>query len=64
MCLGPLAVLVLASAGVIVVVGRMAFGIHPAVTVGALLLAFLLANVCARAAGETDIGPVGSGRIP
>ncbi len=55
----PVAVLVLASVGVIVVVGRMVFGIHPAVTVGALLMAMLLANICGRAAGETDIGPVG-----
>ena len=50
----------MASLGVIVVVGRLAFGIHPAVTVGALLMAMLLANICARAAGETDIGPVGT----
>jgi putative OPT family oligopeptide transporter len=52
-------VLVVLSVVVIEVVCRVAFGIHPAITFGALLLALLLANVSGRSAGETDLGPVG-----
>jgi uncharacterized oligopeptide transporter (OPT) family protein len=55
-----LALLLLASVVVIVVVGRRIFGIHPAVSLGGLVLALVLSNVCGRATGETDIGPVGA----
>jgi uncharacterized oligopeptide transporter (OPT) family protein len=34
-------------------------GLHPLVTLAALLASVVLAGVCARAAGETDIAPVG-----
>jgi uncharacterized oligopeptide transporter (OPT) family protein len=44
----------------VVWIGRAAFGLHPAITLIALLLSAVLAGVCARAAGETDIAPVGS----
>jgi uncharacterized oligopeptide transporter (OPT) family protein len=50
----------LASIAVIVIVGRSAFGVHPLVVLAALVLALVLANVCGRATGETDIGPVGA----
>ena len=43
----------------LVVLGRVTFGLHPLLTLAALLIAVALAGVCARAAGETDIAPVG-----
>jgi uncharacterized oligopeptide transporter (OPT) family protein len=52
--------LVGASVLLIAFVGRVAFDIHPAIAIGALLLALLLANVSGRSAGETDLGPVGA----
>jgi putative OPT family oligopeptide transporter len=52
--------LVLASVAALVVIGRSAFGLHPALTLLALSLSVVLAGVCARAAGETDIAPIGS----
>jgi uncharacterized oligopeptide transporter (OPT) family protein len=44
----------------LLVVGRSAFGVGPAVTAVAIVLALLLTNVSARATGETDVAPVGS----
>jgi uncharacterized oligopeptide transporter (OPT) family protein len=55
-----LALLLLASVVVIVVVGRRTFGIHPAVSLGGLVVALVLANICGRATGETDLAPVGA----
>ena len=43
---------------VTIFVGWIAFGLHPLLTVVALLLSILLSSVCARATGETDIAPV------
>jgi uncharacterized oligopeptide transporter (OPT) family protein len=53
---GPL---LLASVTVIFLLGWLVFGINPLVTVGALVLALVLANVAARATGETDFSPGG-----
>jgi len=51
----------LAIAGVLVVVlSCWHIGVRPGVALLALLVALLLANVSARATGETDIGPVGA----
>ena len=44
---------------VLVVLGRVTFGLHPLLTLVALLITVALCGVCARAAGETDIAPVG-----
>jgi putative OPT family oligopeptide transporter len=44
---------------VLVVLGRVTFGLHPLLTLVALLISVALAAVCARAAGETDLAPVG-----
>ena len=52
--------LVLASVLTLVVVGRIAFGVSPAVSLLAVLLSFALMNLSARATGETDVGPVGA----
>jgi OPT family oligopeptide transporter len=41
-------------------VGWRAFGLHPVNTLLAVAASVILAGVCARAAGETDIAPVGS----
>jgi uncharacterized oligopeptide transporter (OPT) family protein len=41
-------------------VGRVAFHVSPATTLIGLLLALVLANVCARSAGETDLAPTGA----
>jgi len=58
---GPrLGLLVLGSAGVMIGVGWAAFGLHPLVTAATLLLAVVLAGVAARAAGETDLAPIGA----
>jgi uncharacterized oligopeptide transporter (OPT) family protein len=43
-----------------VILGRVVFGVPPLIIVVGLLLALLLANVCARSAGETDIAPMGT----
>jgi len=40
--------------------GHVAFGFSIASTMAAVVLAIVLAGVCARAAGETDIAPVGN----
>jgi uncharacterized oligopeptide transporter (OPT) family protein len=50
----------LASVAVIIAVGGLAFGISPLVTVVALVMALVLANIAARATGETDFSPAGS----
>ncbi len=42
----------------IVVVGWIAFNLNPLFTFMALLLSIVLASVCARATGETDIAPI------
>jgi putative OPT family oligopeptide transporter len=52
--------LVFVSVTVMVLVGRTVFGIHPLLTVAALVLALVLAIVAGRATGETDIAPVGA----
>ena len=41
------------------VMGWLTFGMHPLVALSALILAVIMGGVCARAAGETDIAPVG-----
>jgi len=43
----------------IAVVGRLVFGLHPLGALGAVLAALVLAVVSSRAAGETDLAPVG-----
>jgi uncharacterized oligopeptide transporter (OPT) family protein len=53
------AILLAASAAALLVVGWAAFQMSPLVTGAALVLALVLANVCARATGETDVGPAG-----
>ncbi|HMI85064.1 MAG TPA: OPT family oligopeptide transporter [Polyangiaceae bacterium] len=49
-------------ASIIVAVGMAwgVFDIHPLLTLAALVFAFVMAGVCARAAGETDLAPTGS----
>jgi OPT family oligopeptide transporter len=49
-----------ACVAALLVLGRITFGLHPASTLAALALSVALAAVCARAAGETDIAPIGS----
>jgi uncharacterized oligopeptide transporter (OPT) family protein len=55
-----LIVLLLASVVTLMALGRIVFGISPAVSLIVVVLAFVLTNVSARATGETDMGPVGS----
>jgi OPT family oligopeptide transporter len=50
----------LASVLVTLVMGWAVFGINPLLLLAALGFAFVMAGVCARAAGETDLAPVGS----
>jgi uncharacterized oligopeptide transporter (OPT) family protein len=52
--------LFLVSVIVMVVLGRVVFGVPPLIVIVGLLLALVLANVCARSAGETDIAPMGT----
>lgn len=52
--------ILLASAAVVVAVSSMVFHVHPVATIAALLLSVVLASVCGRAAGETDMAPIGS----
>jgi uncharacterized oligopeptide transporter (OPT) family protein len=52
--------MLLVSVLLMLVVGRLAFHLSPVVTLVGLLIAFLLANVCARTAGETDLAPTGA----
>src|SRR5215472_10127707 len=42
----------------VALIGRQAFGLHPIFTLTALASSVLLAGICARATGETDIAPV------
>jgi uncharacterized oligopeptide transporter (OPT) family protein len=51
--------LLAASVVGLLVVGWFAFGMSPLVTLAALALALVLANVTARATGETDFSPAG-----
>src|SRR5256885_4799665 len=51
--------LVLVCLAGLVALGRVTFDLHPLLTLAALLISVVLAGVCARAAGETDIAPVG-----
>jgi uncharacterized oligopeptide transporter (OPT) family protein len=44
---------------VVLLVGWLAFAIHPLVMLGSLALALVLANIAARATGETDFSPGG-----
>jgi putative OPT family oligopeptide transporter len=43
----------------LLVVARVAFHLSPLLTILGILLALVLANVCARSAGETDMAPTG-----
>jgi uncharacterized oligopeptide transporter (OPT) family protein len=45
---------------VMIVLGRTVFGVPPLLVLAGLVLALMLANVCARSAGETDIAPMGT----
>jgi uncharacterized oligopeptide transporter (OPT) family protein len=54
-----LLLLFLASVVTLAVVGRTRFGLGVAPLAIAIVLALLLTNVCARATGETDVGPAG-----
>ena len=51
------------AASVVVTIGMAwgVFGVNPLVTLAALAFAFIMAGVCARAAGETDLAPTGTG---
>ena len=53
---------VVTAASVILAMGLAwgTFGIHPLLVLASLAFAFVMAGVCARAAGETDQAPVGS----
>jgi uncharacterized oligopeptide transporter (OPT) family protein len=51
--------LLLVSVLLLLVVARVAFHLPFLLTAAGLLVAMVLANVCARTAGETDIAPVG-----
>ncbi|HEX9297001.1 MAG TPA: OPT family oligopeptide transporter [Polyangiaceae bacterium] len=57
----PWAFVAVASVFLTLLIGWGVFGVHPLVALLALALAFVLAGVCARAAGETDIAPAGAG---
>lgn len=48
------------AAAVLVVVGRSALGVPVPLTIASLVLAVVLSVVVARAAGETDVAPVGT----
>jgi putative OPT family oligopeptide transporter len=54
-----LLLLFLASVVTLAMIGRAQFGLGVAPLAIAIVLALLLANVCARATGETDVGPAG-----
>ena len=51
--------LFLVSIVTLVLAGRIVFGISPAVSLIAVVLALVLTNVSARATGETDVAPIG-----
>ena len=48
----------IALAILVALIGRRAFGLHPLFTFAALAVSVVLASICARATGETDIAPV------
>jgi OPT family oligopeptide transporter len=48
----------IAAIGLVVILGRSVFGLHPLLTLLALALSVILATVAARATGETDIAPI------
>jgi putative OPT family oligopeptide transporter len=52
--------LFLLSVVVMVIVGRVAFHLPALMTLIGILIALVLANVCARSAGETDLAPTGA----
>jgi OPT family oligopeptide transporter len=52
--------LVLISVVAMLILGQITFHLSPLVTLIGLLLAAILGNVCARAAGETDLAPTGA----
>jgi putative OPT family oligopeptide transporter len=52
--------LLLVSVVGMVCIGRVTFHISPFITIVGILLAVALSNVCARAAGETDMAPTGA----
>ncbi len=52
--------IVTVSAMVLAWTGWRAFGFSPYLTCAALILSVLLSGICARAAGETDMAPVGA----
>ena len=54
------AALGVAGAALAVVIGWLGFGMHPLVTVLALMLSVLLASVATRAGGQTDFTPLGT----
>jgi len=51
---------VVVGCGILATLGWRVFGFHPLLTIAAVLLSVVLSGICARAAGETDIAPVGS----
>jgi hypothetical protein len=57
---GAMAFVFVSAVGLLVFTGTRAFGLSAASIAVALVVAVVLAGVCARAAGETDIAPVGN----
>src|SRR5205085_4723522 len=53
------AVLALAASAAVILLGKLVFDLHPLHTALALLVSVLGASVCARAAGLTDLSPLG-----
>ncbi|MDB4986123.1 MAG: family oligopeptide transporter [Myxococcaceae bacterium] len=58
--LRPILALSLTSVVIVVAVARAAFALSPLTSLFALALSIVLAGVCARSAGETDVAPVGA----
>ncbi|MDB4977191.1 MAG: family oligopeptide transporter [Myxococcaceae bacterium] len=56
----PVLALTLACVVIVVAVARAAFDLSPVTSLLALALSIVLASVCARSAGETDVAPVGA----
>jgi putative OPT family oligopeptide transporter len=52
--------LILAAVALLLWVGWFIFHLHPVITLLALLLSVIFAGICARAAGETDLAPIGT----
>ncbi|MBI3184069.1 MAG: OPT/YSL family transporter [Myxococcales bacterium] len=55
----PLAIAFLGASAALVLLGHFAFDLHPLALVAAIAATVILSATCARAAGETDISPVG-----